>query len=77
VRQAGGKRGLAWAVEDDFDPALLHSNPFEMEWPPRSGRLQSFPEVDRVAWFAPDEARRKMLAAQRPFVDRLEAALAG
>jgi predicted NUDIX family NTP pyrophosphohydrolase len=71
VVQAGGKRVSAWAVEGDFDPATLVSNTFETEWPPRSGRKRSFPEVDRAAWFSPDEARRKILAGQRPFVDRL------
>jgi predicted NUDIX family NTP pyrophosphohydrolase len=75
VRQAGGKRVLAWAVEGAFDPAHLRSNTFEMEWPPRSGRLQAFPEVDRVGWFTVDEARPKLLAAQRPFIERLQAAL--
>jgi predicted NUDIX family NTP pyrophosphohydrolase len=75
VRQAGGKRVLAWAVEGAFDPAHLRSNTFEMEWPPRSGRLQAFPEVDRVDWFTVDEARPKLLAAQRPFIERLQAAL--
>jgi predicted NUDIX family NTP pyrophosphohydrolase len=73
VRQAGGKRVLAWACEADFDPALLVSNAFEMEWPPRSGRRQQYPEVDRVAWFDPAEARLRILAAQQPFIDRLQA----
>jgi predicted NUDIX family NTP pyrophosphohydrolase len=71
VVQAGGKRVSAWAVEGDFDPATLVSNTFETEWPPRGGRKRSFPEVDRAAWFSPDEARRKILAGQRPFIDRL------
>jgi predicted NUDIX family NTP pyrophosphohydrolase len=62
----------AWAVEGDFDPATLVSSSFEMEWPPRSGRKRSFPEVDRAAWFPLDEARQKILAGQRPFIDRLE-----
>ena len=57
VVQAGGKRVSAWAVEGDFDPAALVSNTFETEWPPRSGRKRSFPEVDRAAWFSPAEAR--------------------
>jgi len=69
--QAGGKRVTAWALEGDFDPAALRSNTFEMEWPPRSGRRQSFPEVDRAQWFAPDEARTKILASQSEFIDRL------
>ena len=71
VAQAGGKRVTAWAVEGDFDPARLVSNMFELEWPPRSGRSRSFPEVDRAAWFSPDEARQKILAGQRVFIDRL------
>jgi predicted NUDIX family NTP pyrophosphohydrolase len=76
VVQAGGKRVSAWAVEGDFDPAALVSNTFETEWPPRSGRKRSFPEVDRAAWFSPAEARRKILAGQRPFIDRLVELLA-
>lgn len=75
VVQAGGKRVLAWAFEGDCDPAQLRSNLFDMEWPPRSGRRQQFPEVDRIAWFRPDEARARVLPAQRPFIDRLQAAL--
>jgi predicted NUDIX family NTP pyrophosphohydrolase len=71
VTQAGGKRVSAWAVEGDFDPAALVSNTFETEWPPRSGRKRSFPEVDRAAWFSPEEGRQKILAGQRPFIDRL------
>jgi predicted NUDIX family NTP pyrophosphohydrolase len=71
VTQAGGKRVSAWAVEGDFDPAELVSNSFELEWPPRGGRKRSFPEVDRAEWFSPDAAREKILAGQRPFIDRL------
>lgn len=71
VVQPGRKVVTAYAVEGDFDPGGLTSNLFEMEWPPRSGRMQSFPEVDRAAWFAPDEAKAKMLAGQRPFIHRL------
>jgi len=71
VVQAGGKRVSAWAVEGDFDPATLVSNTFETEWPPRSRRRRTFPEVDRAAWFSPDEARQKILSGQRPFIDRL------
>ncbi len=77
VVQAGGKRVSAWAVAGDFDPAALVANTFELEWPPRSGRKRTFPEVDRAAWFSPDEARRKIIAGQRPFVDRLLTLLAG
>ena len=61
----------AYGSEGDFDPSSLRSNLFELEWPPRSGRMQSFPEVDRAEWFAPDEARAKILPGQRPFIDRL------
>lgn len=76
LRQKSGKRIAAWAFEGDADPARLVSNLFEMEWPPRSGRQQSFPEVDRVQWFALDEARRKLIAGQAPFIDALEQLLA-
>ena len=76
VRQAGGKHVLAWAVEGDLDPAEIKSNSFEMEWPSRSGRKQSFPEIDRAGWFAPQAAREKILAGQREFIDRLVRMLA-
>ena len=59
------------ALEGDLDPATLRSNRFELEWPPRSGRRQSFPEVDRAGWFPPAEARRKILPGQRELIDRL------
>jgi predicted NUDIX family NTP pyrophosphohydrolase len=71
VIQTGGKRVIAWAACGDCDPGRLTSNCFELEWPPRSGRLQSFPEVDRAAWFTPEEARARMLGAQTAFIDRL------
>jgi predicted NUDIX family NTP pyrophosphohydrolase len=61
----------AWAAEADFDPATLASNSFAMEWPPRSGREQEFPEVDRAEWFGPEAARRKILPAQAELIDRL------
>ena len=77
VRQSGGKHVSAWAVDGDFDPATLVSSSFEMEWPPRSGRRRSFPEVDRADWFSLDDARENILAGQRPFVDRLEKLLSG
>lgn len=76
LRQKSGKRISAWAFEGDADPARLVSNLFELEWPPRSGRMQSFPEVDRVQWFNFAEARRKLIAGQVPFVDALERWLA-
>jgi predicted NUDIX family NTP pyrophosphohydrolase len=73
IRQRGGKQVEGFAVEGDFDTERLHSNTFQIEWPPRSGRLESFPEVDQAAWFALPEARRKILAGQLPLLDRLEA----
>ena len=73
VTQPGRKTIVAFAVVGDFDPAQLRSNLFEMEWPPRSGRVQSFPEVDRAGWFSPAMARRMILARQIPFIDRLVA----
>jgi predicted NUDIX family NTP pyrophosphohydrolase len=76
VRQAGGKVVHAWAVAGDVDPRALRSNTFEMEWPKGSGRVQSFPEVDRAAWFDLAEARRRILPAQAKFLDALVAALA-
>jgi predicted NUDIX family NTP pyrophosphohydrolase len=66
---------VAWAVEGDLDPATAVSNTFEIEWPPRSGRMQRFPEIDRVEWFDPGEARRRLKAAQVPFLDRLQQAI--
>ena len=77
ARQPGGKLVHVWAVEDDWDAAKLRSNSFEMEWPPKSGRRQEFPELDRAAWFTLGEARRKILKAQAVFLDRLAAALGG
>ncbi|RRO18040.1 NUDIX domain-containing protein [Saccharopolyspora rhizosphaerae] len=71
VRQRNGKVVTAWAVEGDFDVDSLHSNTFEIEWPPRSGRRTSFPEVDRALWCDPDTAREKLNPAQVAFVDRL------
>ena len=72
IRQKSGKRVLAWAVEGDLDPKTAVSNSFEMEWPPRSGRIREFPEIDRVAWFDLPDARVRIKAAQAPFLDRLE-----
>jgi predicted NUDIX family NTP pyrophosphohydrolase len=72
LRQKSGKRISAWAFEGDADPARLVSNLFELEWPPRSGRMQSFPEVDRVGWFGLEEARAKLIPGQAPFIDALE-----
>jgi predicted NUDIX family NTP pyrophosphohydrolase len=75
VRQRGGKRVHAWAVEGDVALEGLVSNAFTIEWPPRSGRMQSFPEVDRYGWFALDEARTKINEAQRALLDELAALL--
>ena len=72
VRQAGGKRVRAWAVRGDLDAGAATSNTFEMEWPPRSGRRQRFPEVDRAAWFTVAQARTKLLAGQIALLERLE-----
>jgi predicted NUDIX family NTP pyrophosphohydrolase len=71
VRQSNGKVVTAWALPGDVDVSLVRSNTFTMEWPPRSGRVQEFPEVDRAEWFDPVTARRKLIAAQAAFVDRL------
>ncbi|HEX4217116.1 MAG TPA: NUDIX domain-containing protein [Acidimicrobiales bacterium] len=73
IVQSGGKRVRAWAVEGDFDPSGITSNLFEMEWPPRSGRRQSFPEVDRAAWFTLAVAREKLIPAQVELLARLPA----
>lgn len=72
VRQAGGKVVHGWASQGDLDVAHISSSSFETEWPPRSGRMQSFPEVDRAEWFDLATARRKLNAAQQPLIDRLE-----
>lgn len=71
VRQRGGKRVTGWAVEGDLDVTVVRSNTFSMEWPPRSGTMQDFPEIDRAAWFSLEDARRKLLPAQVPFIERL------
>jgi predicted NUDIX family NTP pyrophosphohydrolase len=76
VRQSGGKTVHAFAVQQDFDVAALRSNTFEVEWPPRSGTKRSFPEIDRAAWFSPEQARVKLLSGQVPLVDDLLARLA-
>ncbi len=75
IVQPGSKVVTAFALEGEFDPAQLRSNAFELEWPPRSGRKQSFPEVDRAAWFSPEEAQRRILAGQRELISRLLAVL--
>jgi predicted NUDIX family NTP pyrophosphohydrolase len=71
-RQPGGKLVYAWAMRGDLDPAGMTSTTYSMEWPPRSGRRQEFPEVDRAAWFTLEDARQKILKGQAPFLDDLE-----
>lgn len=75
LRQKSGKIVHAFAIEANFDLARFSSNTFEMEWPPRSGRQQSFPEIDRIAYFGLATARRKILPGQRPFIEELVARL--
>lgn len=71
IRQAGGKRVKAWAFAGDCDPSQITSNTFSLEWPPKSGRLAEFPEVDRAGWFEAEVARTKILKSQAPFIDCL------
>ena len=75
LRQRGGKWVEAFATDGEFDVASLRSNEFQLEWPPRSGKLALFPEVDRAAWFSLGEARRKILPSQLVLIDRLQALL--
>ncbi len=75
IRQRSGKIVSAWALERDLDPATVRSNTFSMIWPPRSGKSQEFPEIDRAEWLSLDTARRKILPAQAELLDRLEAHL--
>ena len=75
VRQSGGKVLTVWAAEGDLDAAAAHSNTFPLEWPPRSGRIQEFPEIDRAAWMPVDQARTKLVRGQVPLLDRLLVAL--
>jgi predicted NUDIX family NTP pyrophosphohydrolase len=75
VRQAGGKLVLAWAVAGDIEPAAIRSNSFEMEWPPRSGKRQTFPEVDRGEWFTLEDGRRRINKGQVALLDALAAAM--
>lgn len=75
VRQSGGKTVTAWALPGDLDIATVRSNDFELEWPPRSGQLRRFPEIDRAQWFPADAARVRLVTAQAEFVDRLVQAL--
>ncbi len=71
LKQKSGKIISAWAVEGSVDASAIQSNMFSMEWPPRSGRQAEFPEADRAGWFSPDEARSKIIAGQKAFVDSL------
>lgn len=72
VRQSGGRKIVeAWAIEGDLDVSEIESTPFEMEWPPRSGKLREFPEFDRADWFAVEAARGRVVKAQAAFLDRL------
>jgi predicted NUDIX family NTP pyrophosphohydrolase len=71
IRQPGGKVVSAWAVEGDFDTKLLRSNTFSMPWPPGSGKMREFPEIDRAEWFTLEVARRKILKGQAEFLERL------
>jgi|SRR5271157_4449206 len=77
LKQPRGKVISAWAFEGDGDAKAITSNTFSMEWPPRSGQLQEFPEVDRAEWFDPDTAKEKILKGQRPFIDELQRVLQG
>ena len=72
-KQPGGKTVVAWAHEREFDPALLKSNTFAIEWPPHSGKTAEFPEVDRAAWFSIDEALEKINKGQKPIIAALKA----
>ena len=73
--RAGRKRIAAWRVEGDLDPAAIRSNTFELEWPPRSGRTEEFPEVDRAAWYDLETAATKLHKGQRPLIELIRAAL--
>ncbi len=77
VRQRSGKTVIAWAFAADFDLDKFSSNEFEMEWPPRSGRRKSFPEIDRLAWFDYDTALKKIIAYQKPFLLQLRSFIGG
>lgn len=70
-KQPSGKTILAWALEFNCDPRNIKSNSFSLEWPPKSGRMQEFPEVDKADWFSPDDSLQKILKGQRPIIERL------
>ena len=75
IIQKGGKKVFAWALEKNIDAAAIQSNHFEMEWPPRSGKMSLFPETDKAEWFALSDARKKILTGQLSFLDQLEGML--
>ena len=75
IRQRGGKLVSAWALQGDLDVTQVRSNSFSMEWPPRTGQMSEFPEIDRAQWFPIDQARSKIIAAQAELLDRLLAGL--
>ena len=77
LRQPSGKLVYAWAIKRDLDPSQLKSNTFSIEWPPKSEKYQEFPEIDRAAWFAIEEATRKILKGQTAFLDQLQEKLGG
>jgi len=77
IKQSGGKRVYAWALRGEFDAALLRSNTFKMEWPPKTGREMEFPEVDRAEWFDLTSARKKILKGQVELIGRLQQIVAG
>ena len=77
IRQRGGKVVAAWALDGQLDPDAVRSNTFSMPWPPRSGTMREFPEIDRAAWFGVDEARQRINPAQAELLDRLLERLAG
>ncbi len=71
LKQPSGKVIHAWAVEGDGDPEAVRSNTFTLEWPPRSGKMQEFPEIDRAGWFTPEEAKEKIIKGQQGFLEEL------
>ena len=77
IRQKSGKVVHGWALAGDLDPVTIQSNTFTLEWPPRSGRMTEFPEVDRAEWFGLERAREKINPAQAAFLDRLAEAATG
>lgn len=76
VKQKGGKIIYTWTLQMDIDPATIRSNDFEMEWPPKSGKKKSFPEIDQAAWFNTNVAKQKIIPGQAPIISELEAKLA-